>query len=69
MRVITRNSVYLVTPVADGFHVRRIADMWGRAVRESHSHVSRSLEITVGGPMRTDTMTTSTVSAVVAPAF
>lgn len=65
MNVITRNSVYSVTPVANGFRVRRIADLWGRAVRESHTHVTRRLSVAIGEPLKTDYMETSPVQAVV----
>lgn len=65
MQAITRNSVYNITPVANGFLVRRIADLWGRAVRESHTHVTRRLSIAIGEPLKTDYMETSPVRAVV----
>ena len=64
-RVITQNSVYLVSPSTDGFTVSRVADMWGRAVKDKHLHHTSSLEISVGGPMFTDKIVTSWVQAVI----
>lgn len=63
-RVITQNSVYLVTAFTDGFNVQRVADMWGRAVKNKHFHHTRNLIIGIGSPMVTDRIRTTAVQAV-----
>jgi hypothetical protein len=64
-RVITQNSVYLVSAQGNGFYVTRVADMWGRNVKDSHGHYTAYLHIQVGGDFITDEMTSqSPVQAV-----
>ena len=64
-RVITQNSAYLVTANGNGFYVKRVADMWGRKVQDSHGHYTKVLLVAVGGRMETDEMTSqSNVQAV-----
>jgi len=60
-RVITQNSVYLVTANGNGFYVKRVADMWGRKVKDSHGHYTKCLNIAIGGLMETDEMTSQSV--------
>lgn len=63
-KIVTRNSVYTVTPTAAGFLVRRSADMWGREVKDTHTHITYRIDLAVGEPFVTCSMTTTPVLAV-----
>lgn len=54
-RIVTRNSVYTLRFDREllTFHVRRTADMWGRAVVDTHDHVTAGFDLAVGKPFVT----------------
>lgn len=63
-KIVTRNSIYTLTPESNGFTVRRTADQWGRKVNDNHYHFTRSLKLTLGEPCVTDAMRTTPVVAI-----
>lgn len=63
-KIVTRNSIYTLTPESNGFTVRRTADQRGRRVADDHYHFIRSLKLTLGEPCVTDSMRTTPVAAI-----
>lgn len=65
-RVFTRNSVYTVCPVTNGFRVTRSGDCWGRKVTVSHEHITDYLRVEIGFALHTSKLYTSPVLAIAA---
>lgn len=65
MRVVTRNSVYTVTPDRNLFKVERTASMWGQRVIDRHTHYTARINVGVGGPLITSVLVTSEVLAII----
>ena len=66
-KVVTRNSVYLVEAASGGFYVSKIADMWGREVKNDHAHFTDVLFLAMGERMRTVLMTTQSEVEAILP--